>query len=327
MEAFERIIGHDMIKQYFKKSMMADKVSHSYIFEGPYGVGKRMMAKELAKVLLCESENKPCGICKSCKMVEAGTHPDINSVKKDTKVTKIDTIREQVIKFMEIKPYVGKYKIVIIEEADTLNTEGQNAMLKTIEEPPAYGIIILVTQNLASLLPTIKSRCIHIRFSPLAPEAIKTFLSSHQIPAHEIDVYTQFCEGSIGRAQQLIQDEVFLTLRKESIGYLTALNKANLIEMYQLVKTICDQKEQIIDILYFWELWYRDLAIAKNISTDNFYYLDYKSQLLDIAHKLTYNKISSNLEQIKQAKQALGQNVNTTLIIENLLLKLKERKK
>lgn len=327
MEAFKEIIGHDIIKQYFKKSMMADKVSHSYIFEGPYGVGKRMMAIELAKVLLCENEYKPCGTCKSCKMVEAGTHPDINSVKKDTKVTKIDTVREQVIKFMDIKPYVGKYKIVIVEEADTLTIEGQNAMLKTIEEPPAYGIIILVTQNLASLLPTIKSRCIHIRFSPLAPDHIKHYLLNHHVPEQKVGVYTQFCEGSIGKAKLLMEDEHFFELRKESIHYLNQLNKANLIEMYGLVKVICDQKEALTQILDFWELWYRDLAIAKSVSTDNFYYLDYKSQLLDIAQKLTYNKISLNLEQIRQAKQAIGQNVNTTLIIENLLLKLKERKK
>ncbi|MGL6173035.1 MAG: DNA polymerase III subunit delta' [Cellulosilyticaceae bacterium] len=327
MEAFEQIIGHEMIKQYFKKSMMADKVSHSYIFEGPYGVGKRMMAKELAKTLLCESEQRPCGTCKNCKMVEAGTHPDISSVTKDTKVTKIDTVRDQVIKFMDIKPYVGKYKIVIVEEADTLNIEGQNAMLKTIEEPPSYGIVILVTKNLASLLPTIKSRCIHIRFSPLAGDHIRHYLSQHHIAQHEIEIYTQFCQGSIGKAQQLIEDEDFFALRKESISYLTQLEKANLMEMYQIVKAICDQKEHIVEILEFWELWYRDIAIAKNVNTDNFYYLDYKSQLLDIAHKLTYNKISSNIEQIRQARQALGQNVNTTLIIENLLLKLKERKK
>lgn len=327
MEAFQNIIGHEMIKQYFKKSLMADKVSHSYIFEGPYGVGKKTLANEFAKVLLCENPNKPCGICKSCKMIEAGTHPDINHVKRDTKITKIDTVREQVIKYMDIKPYVGEYKIVIIEEADTLNIEGQNAMLKTIEEPPSYGIIILVTQNLASLLPTIKSRCIHMRFSPLPNQSVTDYLISRQVSEHEVAIYTQFCEGSIGKAKDLIDNEAFLTQRKESISYLNRLDKANLMELYSIVKEICDKKEEITTILDFWELWYRDIAIAKSLKTDNFYYLDYKSQLLDIAEKLTYNKISSNLEHIKESRRAIGQNVNTTLIIENLLLKLKERKK
>lgn len=327
MEAFQNVIGHDMIKQYFKKSILADKVSHSYIFEGPYGVGKKTVAMDFAKLLLCEDENKPCGECKSCKMIEAGTHPDINSVKKDTKITKIDTVREQLIKFMDIKPYVGKYKIVIVEEADTLNIEGQNAMLKTIEEPPAYGIIILITRNLASLLPTIKSRCIHLRFAPLSSQIVIDYLMKKQVAEHEVPIYTQFCEGSIGLAKDLIEDKAFLDRRRESIQYLSQLDKANLIEMYGIVKEICDHKEEIQDVLMFWELWYRDIAMAKALKIDNFYYLDYKSQLLDMSNKLTYNKISSNLEHIRESKQNLKQNVNITLIIENLLLKLKERKK
>ena len=143
MELFQDIRGHEDIKKYFKKAIQADKISHSYIFEGPKGVGKKMMAMSLAKALLCQGEDRPCGKCKACTLVEAGTHPDIIKVDKDTRTTKIDTIREQVVKNMDIKPNQGPYKIIIVTEADTVTIEGQNAMLKTIEEPPSYGMIIL----------------------------------------------------------------------------------------------------------------------------------------------------------------------------------------
>ena len=141
MNAFNKVIGHENIKEYFKRAIQSKKVAHSYIFEGPEGVGKKMIAIEFAKMLLCEDEkgDKPCNQCKACHMIDAHTHPDIIVAERDTKVTKIDTIREKVVKEMGIKPYQGKNKVIIVAEADTVTVEGQNAMLKTIEEPPGYG--------------------------------------------------------------------------------------------------------------------------------------------------------------------------------------------
>ncbi|MGL4799375.1 MAG: ATP-binding protein [Cellulosilyticaceae bacterium] len=330
MEAFQNIIGHEDIKRYFRKAVASGHVAHSYIFEGIEGVGKKTMAKEVAQMLMCENEDadgdKSCGKCKACQLIESGNHPDINYIDKDTKVTKIDTIRERVVQDMEIKPF-GKYKIIIINEADTVTVEGQNAMLKTIEEPPSYGIVILITKNLSKLLPTIESRCIHIRFNPLGNAQMIQYLERKGLPLEKQVVYAQFSEGSIGIANKLLEDEVFLEKRRESIEYLQNLEKADLMKVYDYVKTICEEKEQIDDILTFWELWYRDLALLKSTDTDKLYYLDYKYGLLDMASKLTYNKIGTHIDLIRQAKIQINQNIYPTFVIENLLLKLKERKR
>ena len=140
-------------------------------------------------------------------------------------------------------------------------------------------------------------------------------------------MYTQFSEGSIGIVNKLLEDEVFLEERRKSIDYLVQLDKANLMEVYDLVKVICEDKGVIGSILNFWELWYRDLAVLKSTGSEALYYLDYHSSLLDMSRKLTYNKISTNMDLIKGAKVQIEQNIYPTFVIENLLLKLKERKK
>ncbi|QEH67446.1 DNA polymerase III subunit delta' [Cellulosilyticum sp. WCF-2] len=329
MKEFQDIIGNEDAKEYFIKALTKNHLSHSYIFEGPYGVGKKTFARKLAKAILCEQRknDKACNECQSCHMVEAGTHPDIITIEKDTKVTKVDNIRENIVREMEIKPYQAEHKIIIVNAADTINVQGQNAMLKTIEEPPSYGIVVLVCENLASMLPTIKSRCITVRFNPLSKEKMSSYLERKGISGEEKEVYTKLSEGSIGVINDILQDELYLQLRKQSVEYIERLNKANLLQLYDLVKEITDQKEDIEKILEFWLFWYRDIAVIKTTNSRDLYYLDYQKQLLDMSQKLTYNKVSQNIESIKHAILDIKQNIYSTFVIENLLLKLKERKK
>ena len=329
MKVFENIIGNDDAKAYFKKVVADKQLSHSYIFEGPYGVGKNTFALELAKFILCENkvDEKPCNECSACHMINAGTHPDVIHIEKDTKVTKVETIRENIVREMDIKPYQSEYKIIIVKSADSINIQGQNAMLKTIEEPPAYGIIILVCENLASLLPTIKSRCIVVRFNPINKEQMRGYLASKGITGTRQQVYEKLSDGSIGVINDIIQDEQYLETRKLSVQYLQRLENAQIMEIYNMVKEITDQKEEIERVLQFWLYWYRDIAIVKATHQADLYYKDYEQQLLDMSYKLTYNKVSQNIESIKQAILDVKQNIYSTFVIENLLLQLKERKK
>ena len=329
MEPFKDILGNEDAKKYFIKAVKDKQLSHSYIFEGPYGVGKNTFALELAKFVLCENNegDRPCNECKSCHMIDAGTHPDVIQIEKDTKVTKIENIRENIIKEIDIKPYQSDYKFIIVKSADSINIQGQNAILKTIEEPPSYGIIILACENIASLLPTIKSRCIVVRFNPLTTEQMEGYLEEKGIRGTEQEVYAKLAEGCIGVAEDILQDETYMELRKESISYLQRLERGQIMEIYDLVKEITDQKESIEQILNFWLLWYRDVMVCKVAHSGDLYYKDYQQQLLDMSYKLTYNKVSQNLEFIKSAILDIRQNIYSTFVIENLLLKLKERKK
>lgn len=329
MKAFQNIIGNEDAKAYFKKVIEKDKLSHSYIFEGPYGVGKNTFALAVAKLLLCEAKegDKPCNACKSCYMIDSGTHPDLISIEKDTRVTKIETIRSNMVKEMDIKPYQSDYKIIVVQSADTITIEGQNAMLKTIEEPPKYGIIILVCENASRMLPTIKSRCITVRFNPLSQEELGTYLSRQPISEGKKKILMNLADGSIGKVKDILQDEGFFELRAKAIAYLERLEKSDLIGLYNLVKEITEQKEEIERLLEYWLYWYRDIALLKATQTEALYYSDYQQQLLDRASILTYNKVSQSIDCIIKALTDIRQNIYGTFVIENLLLKLKERKK
>ena len=329
MEAFEKIIGNEDAKTYFKKAVRENQLSHGYIFEGAYGVGKNTFATELAKLILCEQKegDRPCNQCKSCSMINAGTHPDVIQIEKDTKVTKVETIRENIVREMDIKPYQSDYKIIIVKAADSMSVQGQNAILKTIEEPPSYGIIILVCENLSSLLPTIKSRCIVVRFNPIQKEQMRDYLQRKGITGIQQEVLEKLSNGSIGVINDILEDETYLEIRKQSINYLDRLEKAQIMELYEIVKEMTEDKENIERILEFWLLWYRDIAVVKATNNDDVYYKDYQQQLLDMSSKLTYNKVSQNIEFIKSAILDIRQNIYSTFVIENLLLKLKERKK
>ena len=328
MEVFSKIIGNEDAKLYFKKAVKDKQLSHSYIFEGPYGVGKKTFALELAKYILCENQDEfPCNKCKTCHMIDSQTHPDVIHIEKDTKVTKVENIRENIVREMEIKPYQAEYKIIIVKAADSINVQGQNAMLKTIEEPPSYGIVILICENLASLLPTIKSRCIVVRFNPINKVQMKAYLQGKGIVGIEQDVYEKLSDGSIGVIEDILHDESYMEIREKSVKYLERLDRAQIMEIYDIVKEITDQKDNIEAILKFWLCWYRDIAVVKAAGNQDLYYKDYQQQLLDMAYKLTYNKVSQNIESIKRAMLDIKQNIYSTFVIENLLLQLKERKK
>lgn len=328
MKVFEKIIGNQDAKKYFEKAVKENQLSHSYIFEGAYGVGKNTFATELAKFILCEEkDHSPCNQCKSCLMINGGNHPDVIHIEKDTKVTKVETIRENIVREMEVKPYQSDYKIIIVKSADSINIQGQNAMLKTIEEPPSYAIIILVCENIASLLPTIKSRCIVVRFNPINSKEMTEYLQGKGITGVQQKVFEKISNGSIGVVNDILNDETYLEIRKKSIDYLKRLEKAQIIELYDMVKEITDDKENIERILEFWLLWYRDIAVVKATNSNDLYYKDYEQQLLDMSYKLTYNKVSQNIEFVKGAILDIRQNIYSTFVIENLLLKLKERKK
>ena len=164
MPNFEEIIGHKQMIEHLKNAIQLDKVSHAYIFEGEKGCGRKTVAEAFAAALQCEHQKEgtdACGTCKSCRQAASKNHPDIiHIVHEKPNSIGVEEIRQQVVNDIQIKPYNGKYKIYIISEAEKMTAQAQNALLKTIEEPPAYGIIILLTDNASSLLPTILSRCV-----------------------------------------------------------------------------------------------------------------------------------------------------------------------
>ena len=174
MPGFKDIVGHKEAIQHLESAMKLDKVSHAYIINGEKGSGKKLLASAFAQVLQCERKEKDsCGECRSCRQAESGNHPDIiRIVHEKPNSISIDEIREQLVNDVQIKPYSSRYKIYIVPEAEKLTVQAQNALLKTIEEPPFYAVIILLTVNASTLLPTVLSRCVALNMKPVSVNPI-----------------------------------------------------------------------------------------------------------------------------------------------------------
>ena len=161
METFRSVVGHKKVIAYLQECVRSGHVSHAYLLDGPDGVGKRLVARLFAATLLCrEGGTEPCGACLSCRQMDSGNQPDVSYVTHEKSVISVGDIREQLCNIVPVKPMVGPFRIFIVDEAERMNAEAQNALLKTLEEPPSYAVILLLTNNAEALLPTIRSRSV-----------------------------------------------------------------------------------------------------------------------------------------------------------------------
>ena len=177
MSGFKDVVGHNNIIEYIENAVTSGNISHAYILNGEKGSGKKLLAKLFAMSLQCENredDGDACGECRSCKQAQNNNHPDIIRVTHEKPSTiSVDDIREQVNNDIVIKPYQGPYKIYLIPEADKMSVQAQNALLKTIEEPPEYAVIILMTRNAEVLLPTIRSRCVMLKLRNIRDRLVR----------------------------------------------------------------------------------------------------------------------------------------------------------
>ena len=205
---FSELIGNEQIKEHFLHAISSGKVSHCYVISGEDGLGKMTAAKAFAQTLECQAEpaNRPCGVCHSCTQFLSGNHPDVifPGHEKPT-VIGVDDVRTQIIGDIQIKPYCSPYKIYIVDEAQKLSVQAQNALLKTIEEPPAYGIILLLTTNAAAMLETILSRSIVLNMKPVESEAFTSYMREKGVDEDKIPTLEKFSQGNIGKGLILFQ--------------------------------------------------------------------------------------------------------------------------
>ncbi len=321
-------MGHEQIISHLQNAITTDKVSHAYIINGPDKSGKRMLADAFAAALQCEEKGcEACGTCHSCKQAEGRNQPDIIYVGHEKPNTiSVDDIRTQVNSDIVIKPYGSRYKIYIVDEAEKMNAQAQNALLKTIEEPPAYAVILLLTTNADAFLPTILSRCVTLNIKAVPDEQIKKFLMRrYQVPDYQADVCVAFAQGNVGKAIQLASSEDFNELKAATLQLMKRVKEIDLYEMTEAVRQIGEYKLQINDYFDLMMIWYRDVLMFK--ATGDVNSLIFKDEVYDIkrqAEKSSYNGIERILRALEKAQVRLGANVNFDLVIELLLLAIKE---
>lgn len=328
MAGFKNIIGHKREIAHLEQAIKAGKVSHAYIFNGDKGSGKKTLAEAFAMTLQCTSEGDvPCGTCHSCRQAASGNHPDIIHVshEKPTSIG-VEDIRDQLTGDIQIRPYNGKYKIYIINEAEKMTVQAQNAILKTIEEPPEYAVIILLTSNEQSFLDTIRSRCVVLNLKPVSDEQVKQYLMEQiQVPDYQADICVAFAQGNIGKAVRLASSEDFTAIKASAMSLIRNVGKMEISEIIDFVKDIQEYKITIQDYLDILALWYRDMVYYKATKDiDGIVFQDELRIIRETVKRCSYEGVEEVMQAIESAKTRLNANVNFDLTMELLFLVIKE---
>ena len=314
--SFKDIRGHSRPIDFLKRSLENDTLSHAFIFFGPSGIGKKLVALNLAKAINCMAEKsaRPCDACAPCKKIGSANHPDIFLIQpeKEGASIKIDTIRD-LIKDIGLKPYEARKKAYIIDEAETMTPDAQNALLKTLEEPPSESVLVLVTENMDALLPTIVSRSQVIRFFPLAIEEVKDALvSMHEVDEARAHVLAHLSSGRIGEALRY-KDAHFFEKRSKVIKGLIA-------------KTFFDadfdglSRKDMKLYLYIMLTWYRDILVAKSApgAVSTLVNIDSTDAITAAAKSMAFDKVDAIIKQIIATNSFLDQNANPKLAMSTL---------
>ena len=306
---FEKIRGQRFAKKYLSNSIKSNMISHAYMFEGPSGVGKNTMARELATTLL-EMEN----LFNSPDYIEIT--PDGNSIK----IAQIRKLQSDIL----VKPYKS-YKIYVIDEAQKMTVEAQNALLKTLEEPPKYAIIILITNNKESLLDTIKSRCEIIKFTPIPLVEVADYLTQTGVDKNRASLLANFSRGSMQKAIELSESEDFHIMRDEVQKYVETFLTGSMLDIIDIQSSIEKYKDNITNVLDLLVNYFRDIMMVKeNVDSSMIINLDRLVFIKNMSTKITYSQLSKIIDIIEETKNKLRSNCNFNISIQGMTLNIYE---
>lgn len=324
---FEEILGNEMVKDHFKKAIANHKISHAYILTGEAGMGRKSIANAFAMTLLCEKGgSEPCMSCHSCKQVMSGNHPDLIYVTHEKPGSiGVDDVREQINDTIMIRPYSSYYKIYIVDEAEKMTVQAQNALLKTIEEPPAYAVIILITTNQEAFLPTILSRCVQMKLKPLKDFTIKNYLTQNlHIAEKDADICAAFARGNLGKAIHLALSDEFRELFQKVMVLVKNVGTMDISMLLDCIREMKEQNFDIGEVLDLMQLWYRDVLMFKVTKDMNLLiFKDEYKMINETGEKVDYAGLEAILAAIDTARTRLNANVNMELAMELLLLTMK----
>lgn len=299
---FNEILGNNKIKQDLQEIIDNNTISHSYMFVGIDGIGKKLIAKEFARKILClNKQNQNCATCDSCIKFNSGNNPDFLEIFPDGNSIKIAQMREMQEKVYQ-KPIVSDKKVFIIDQVEKMTEEAQNSLLKTLEEPPEYMVIILITSNENKLLNTVKSRCIRINFTELSKQDITKYAGAHQINIASQNLL-EMCGGSIGKLEKINENIDDYNSLELATNKLIDGKLKNVVEEMNCFNILYESKEIIQDLLD-----YMTVLIYLHISKEK----DYRQKFLN------------TIKLIEETKQRLNSNTNYDMSIDNLLFKIWE---
>ena len=323
---FDAIIGHERPKRFLQSALRSERLAHALLFHGEERIGKLLMARVLAQAVNCEASPPPdppdaCGVCRSCRQIETGAHPDVTILTATGEKGETDHTREIESRFI-YRPLIGRLKIVILDNADLLRREAANALLKTIEEPPPDSLIVLVSSRPEALLPTIRSRCQEIRFAPLALDVVEAAVRQRRgLSDKDARFLAVISGGRLGLALEAEPE----ALRAERAGYLRLVSPAS-VESVGGLLSVCEaigKSDQAEAALGWLTAWFRDLVIVKaGGDRSRLVNSDCLAQLDALAARLAIETILDLAAYVKSMHRGLERNLNKQLMLEGLLLRL-----
>ena len=321
MYRYSEALCQERIINYLKKIKSTGSVSHAYIIQDEFSENAKTIAYAFAMSLHCQKGGvEACYNCHACKQILKNNHPDLIYVEaQNQKSISVGDIREKVNDTVEIKPYSSLYKVYIIDKADSMTVQAQNALLKTMEEPPEYAVIILIAQSLDRFLPTIKSRCIKLHISLISNQVILEKLRSLGIDSELSKSLASFSRGNLAKALTFSKEEN-INIYKENINILTNISSSNSIELYDYAELI-NTRENKMDFMDFCLMWYRDiLLLSVNKNAENLVFKSEYRTLRKLTSVYSFSDLENIIDSINHAIEELSSNVNSKYVIKLMLM-------
>lgn len=324
---FDNIVGQEGIKKLLTQALKNRHFSHAYLFEGPAGLGKELLAREFAAAILCDSEEPPCHQCKSCRQVAAGTHRELRLIQpedpeKDTSVS-VDTIRG-LIKDIYLKPYEGDWKVYLIPQAEIMTFQAQNALLKTLEEPPDHAVIILTASESEKLLPTVLSRCQRASFRPVGRQQVEEWLlKKYPVTPLQAKELAAYANGKPDRSVKMLESEVYRQMRQQFLALTDMLAEGRLSPLLEAGELLQQEKSQTLELLALWQEWIRDLQVlALGGETEMLVFQDQLERLHQQLPVIRREFCGQAMALLEEAREDLLNHGNLPFVTEMLLINL-----
>jgi DNA polymerase-3 subunit delta' len=326
---FSQIVGHQKQLAMLRQALTHGRLHHAYLFIGAEGVGKKTLAYCVAKAIHCEVGNGDfCGSCANCARIDAGNHPDVRIIeplagKKEISIQQVRELQKE----LNFSSFSGKRKIAVVDPVTLMNLAAQNALLKTLEEPPADSMLILIASNPGGLLPTLRSRCLRLTFGPLARHLVSDFLVLQRGKRSEVAAFlAAMSMGSLGAVISNDAEEL-LERRRHWVDLLSRLRCGDYRAATDTAEVLADNREDSLRFLEWAETWYRDLLVyilTKN--AQNIVNVDILSQIQEQSAKITMERILSHISGTVEAIARIQRNLNRRMVVENLLLNAVEER-
>ena len=325
---YKQITGHNLVCEKLRQAVKTGRSVSAYLLSGAAGIGKKTVCRAFAAALLCENplEGAACGVCESCRLLAADAHPDYIclSLSDDKKTIGVEQVREALIKEASIRPFTAKRKVFVIEHADAMTVQAQNALLKVLEEPPAYAVFILLAESKEKLLDTVLSRTLKLQLLPLSAALCETYFNNYSISDISRKTFaTRFCQGILGRGEKMLTDEVYYELYKNSVHALSSLAKSS-ASLTDMQKFLTEHKDNIFDVIDFLLLFLRDCLRTRTSGEDKLICIDQKTAIHAFTKAASPAALVHVMEAVIKYRERLQKNANFTAASLALLTKIQE---